>query len=267
MKPVPIIEKGGESSFWVRSMRMLFDYEKGWPLSPMTLLSCKLPSGSQHLFGCLTQTRDRRLVFWPPLPKDVQLLSDDGKRGVTDHVTLELGSRKCHVTSFQASGKRNHYRDRWALDMQHGSSLSLWFNLLVPLATLRDQDHEVSVNVPMPTNDTQRRTAEFTRQAQTCRVRGVEPPLHAFAGDYLFCLFYVQTRKELTPAGFQINLRQHGLDRQVTGFRDDVPIWLSPLAIEVEDTRVVVFSAIPPGTSNGEVMLGFPRRGNGNSMT
>src|SRR5436305_10635294 len=124
-------------------MRILFDFKRSKPLSPMTLLACRIPSGSMHLFGCITKTRDRRLVFWPPLPRDVQLLSADGKKGVTDHVTIEANG-KSHVTSFDADGDRHHHRDAWVLDVRDDCSLSLWFSLFVPFSILREQDHTVS---------------------------------------------------------------------------------------------------------------------------
>src|SRR5262249_18365631 len=84
MNAKPIAETGGVSSFWLRSIRMLFALGK--PLPPMTLLACQIPSGPAHLTGCLTQTGKDRLLFWTPLPRDTQMLSADGRRGVTDHV-------------------------------------------------------------------------------------------------------------------------------------------------------------------------------------
>ena len=258
MNAKQIIETGSESSFWLRSMRMLFALGK--PLPPMTLLACQLPSGSNHLTGCLTQTGKDRLIFWPPLPRETRMLSADGRHGVTDHVTLELFNRKSHVTWFNAAGKRDHHRDEWILDVRDGCSLSLWFSLVVPFPVLAEQDHEMNVDVPMPPTDAGRRVEEFKRYAATCQVKTLVPPAHQFAGDYLFSLFYLQTGPELSGQGLEINLRHHGLPELVIGFRDDVPIAFSSLVLPVESSRVVVLSACPPGAGGTEVMCGFPRR-------
>jgi hypothetical protein len=261
MKNKPIVETGSESSFWRRSMRILFDHGK--PLSPMTLLACRIPPGSTHLFGCVTQTAKGRLVFWPPLPRAVPLLSADGRRGVTDHVTLELANRTSHVTSYNAAGKPNRHRDGWVLDGRGGCSLSLWFTLFVPFSILREQDHAVTVNVPMPATDTGRRVEEFTKYAASCPVETLEPPPHEFSGDYLYCMFYLQTGEELTTEGLQVNPRQQGLDGLVAGFRDDVPIASSTKGLQVGDSRVIILSAAPPGTATADVMCGFPTRSPG----
>jgi hypothetical protein len=237
---------------------MLFD--KGTPLPHMTLLACKIPSASTHLLGCITQTGKDRLIFWPPLPKDTQLLSADGRQGVTDHVTLELFNRKSHVTSFNAAGQRNHHRNEWILDVHEECSLSLWFSLVVPFSVLREQDHAMNVGVPMPRTDARRRVEEFKRCTATCRVETLSPVPHEFVGDYLFCLLYVQTGTELTDRGLHLNLCQQDLDKFVTGFRDDVPVAFSPTPLLVGDSRVIVYSAAPPGTATNDVMCGFPTR-------
>lgn len=258
MKPKPIIETGTESSFWYRSMRMLFD--NGMPLPPMTILACELPSSSKRLLGCITQTQEQRLIFWPPLPRDVPMLKADGKGAATDHVTLELANKKSHATWFNAKGERDHRRDGWVLDVRQDCALSLWFNLFVPFSVLMEQDHAMNVDVPMPSTDADRRVEKFKQYGSQCRVETIKLQHDQSSGDYLFSQFFLQTGETLSNEGLQIDLRQNGLGDLVTEFDAASPVSFMPLPLRVGVSTIVIYSAAPPGKAKEGVMLGFPHR-------
>src|SRR5260370_6481150 len=128
---------------------MRFLLESGKPLPQMTLLVLDTGSNGRP-FGAICQTVNRRLIFWPPLPRDIAILSTDGKRGVYDHITLELANRQSHATSFDAFGNRDHHSPGWKLHDCDGSGLAYWFSILLRWSLLDEQDHAVDVLVRSP---------------------------------------------------------------------------------------------------------------------
>src|SRR5262245_30409057 len=79
---------GADSSVFLRPMRRLL--QEGAPPGELIPLFVSLPSNEARPFGALTCTSRNRIIFWPVLPRNADMIAAEGKVGVFDHVTLEL---------------------------------------------------------------------------------------------------------------------------------------------------------------------------------
>jgi len=247
---------GSPTSFWLRSIRYRTD--EGKPLPQMTMLCLRLTTGKCLPFAIMTQTDNGRLIIWPPLPKNVPMLSDDGTKGVTDHVTLQLSSRESHVTSFSAKGQRHHLRRGWRLHEQGSSGLSRWFDLLVRRSTIEQQDHVVEVDVRVPTSDEVRRTEEFRRHAQDFLVKDITAPPDDGAGDYVYCVFYLQTKDHVDMSGLATCLSSTNIDTYISNLPLGTQFPIQPTALTIGTSRLIVATATPPGAAKDDPLVGFP---------
>ena len=89
---------------------------------------------------------------------------------IVDHITLEIPSRRSHLTAYKTSGKAIHRKASdigretpWVLRPFPNSGIALWFSLLVRTDTLLSQDLAVQRRVYMPT------TAESERRINESR--------------------------------------------------------------------------------------------------
>lgn len=250
---------GNANSFVLRSLRFLF--EDGKSLPQMNTLWFPTGDGGQLPFGIVTCTDAGRLVFWPPLPTDIPMLSEDGEKGVTDHVTLELSNGQSHVTSFNGCGTRRHFRRGWGLHEIPGSGLAQWFTFLVPWHVVERQDLVLEVSVRSPTSDQERRLEEFRKYAAEGRQQLVSLPPERL-GDYVYAVFYLCTGDKLDLPRVQDTFLCN-IDSNVTGFSDGTFFSIFPTLIQVGPIRLLVAAATPPGKAKDEVAFGFPTKGNG----
>ncbi len=244
------------TSLWFRPMRYLFEH--GSPLSKMTCLAVGTSTSDVLPFGILSHTERDRLIFWPAIPPNVKMLSDDGKKGVTDHVTLELGSKKLHVTSFDSSGDRIHNTRGWRAHQFGDSGLAYLFSFLVKWSVLESQDWKPNVRVKMPPSDKKRRTDIFANQLSKIHIQCIQLPPNTPKGDYLRSFFYLVTdcdrSTQVTSEMLQIGDVEATIDRYPAS--SSVPA--NTVAIDVDSCRVVVAITSPPGILREDLSIGFP---------
>ena len=246
---------GPDSSFWLRPLRQLL--HQGKPLGPALLLVLKPADGNVLPFGILTLTQKSRIVFWPALPPDADMVCAGTQISVLDHITLEFPGEKTHITAYHADGTPVHNARSWRLHHFCDNGVALWFNLLAKYDLLANQPCAVQRKVRTPSTDKQRREGELERFVQNLSVANITiPPL---GGDY-FCIgIYVATRdvteQDLTASIFQIGCN---IDTLVTGWTDGEYV-LARSKARLQDTTFVAMVASPPGTLNTDVAIGFPR--------
>jgi hypothetical protein len=156
MKQQPFTSIGSPTSFFARSLRSLTHH--GSPLSPPGLLFFKSDEELMLPFGMMTETRNDRLIFWPPLPTDILTHLPDGTPNSPDHITLEHANKKSHVTAYNHDGTPSRFPKKGKLKPHEGSGLSEWFTLLVRWSLVEGQGHRIEVSVPSDTNDKDRRS-------------------------------------------------------------------------------------------------------------
>ena len=246
------------SSLWLRAMRYLF--EKGSPLPKPTFLTVPTPGKDGLPFGALAETENKRLLFWPAMPRDLEMLSEDGKMGATDHVTLELSNNTIHVTSFNAAGEREHHSDGWCLQHFRDKGVAYWFSFLIKWSILEEWDRQPEVRVMMPPTDTQRRTDLFAEQASRLQIQPVVLPPDEIQGDYLFCAFYLHTDLTL-PCDITSEMLVLGdINKPVSGWPDESSCAIQPQTLDIGESRLTIAVASPPGTLRRTAEFGFPMR-------
>lgn len=246
------------SSLWLRPMRYLF--EKGSPLPKPTFLTVPTSGNDGLPFGALAETENNRLLFWPAMPRDLEMLSEDGKMGATDHVTLKLSNNTIHVTSFNAAGERSHHSDGWRLRQFCDRGVAYWFSFLIKWSVLEEWDRQPEVRLKMPPTDTQRRTDLFAAQAKSLQIHPVVLPPGGRHGDYLFCAFYLHTDVSLPCEIAPEMLVLGDINKPVSGWLDESSSTIQPQTFDVGESRLTIAVASPPGTLRQSAEFGFPKR-------
>lgn len=256
---------GALSSLWFRPLRQFLQHGK--PTGPMTVLAFRGTHTGAYPFGVLTHTKNNRIVFWPVLPKNADMVAAEGKVGVIDHITLELPNAKTHVTAYDAAGKPSRcgatdfgHREAWRLQRFEGSGLAIWFTILVKWSTLLDQETAVQrcMKAPNPA-EAKRRKQVFAHHTAQLRIIDVPLPKSVTVPKYVYCVFYFVTEPEretkLTPDIFL-----HGdVDSQVDGWPDGTVFEIQPMKLRYEQTQFLIATACPSGTMRQDIVLGFPR--------
>jgi hypothetical protein len=257
---------GADSSLWFRPLRVFLD--RGTPPPPMTVLAFRSQHSTLLPFGVLTCTKRNRIVFWPVLAKNADMVAEQGKTGVIDHVTLELPSEKMHVTALDAAGKRLHFTARdgghkqaWRLHRFEGTGLAFWFTLAVRWQTLQDQETAVQRRILAPTPaEVERRKQVFTNYPRRLTFVDVPLPPTESVPDYVYCVVYLLTDPAAEPKYSSDVFPFGDVGTWIDGWpcRGEYPIKTSKL--HHEQTEFVVATACPPGHLRQEVLMGFPRR-------
>lgn len=190
---------GAQSSLCVRPIRQLLD--SGKPIGQLTVLAFRGQDTGSYPFGVLTHTKNQRVVFWPVLPLDADMIAGEGKKGVVDHITLELANKRTHTTAYNAKGQASHIKaadfghdEAWRLQEFEGSGLALWFTMLVRWSVLLDQELAVQRCVQAPTPaEAERRKGVFASIAARMKVMDVPLPKSTTKPEYVYCAVYFVT--------------------------------------------------------------------------
>ncbi len=148
-----VAEVGELNSPWWHCMRTLM--EEGKPLSSLYRIAFTFALERTFPFATLCKTEKNRLIFWPVFEKDLPFPKTDAAQVLWDHITLELGSGKCHPTWYNAKGDRKSPEPSlgWRIQPLQGAPLAHWLSILAPKQLIEQQDLEVQVNVRTPAND------------------------------------------------------------------------------------------------------------------
>lgn len=144
--------------FW-RSARYVLD---GHPALKNVAICLPRADGTYYPLLSLTLTRAKRLICWPVLPERVCAPEDEDKLQLTDHVTLELQSKKSHSTEFDPFGSKRHPR-KWKICPFKQNGVSFWFGFAVRLSAVESQVLEKHQWIRMPKRHADDRVAEITR--------------------------------------------------------------------------------------------------------
>jgi hypothetical protein len=257
---------GAESSLWFRPLRQLL--KQGKPVGAVTFLTFRGADTGAYPFGALTHTEKGRIVFWPVLPTDADMVFASGKTGVIDHITLELSNEKTHVTAYDAGGKPSHRsatdlgrRQPWRLFRFEGSGLAIWFTLLAKWSVLLDQQTVVQrcMHAPTPA-EAERRKRAFERYAAQLKLVDVPLPVKCGSPEYVYCVVYLVTdpsggvnpTPDIFPNG--------DVDSVIDGWREGTEFEVQSKLLTYERTQFVIATACPPGTMRQDVSFGFPQR-------
>lgn len=242
------------SSIWLRSIRYLT--HEGKPLPELTSLFVKSTTEAVLPFGTMTQTENNRLIFWPVLPKQHPQLCEHGN--LIDHITLELSNGKSHSTAFDEQGTRHHASNGWKLVEIAGSGLKMWFSMLVQWDVIQNQDLRVEVEMATPIRDASRREEEFRKHAANFRGQWIVLPEGQRGGNYLYCVFYLQTANSFDLSPVIPIFVGHNVDDRIEGMPDDTTFPIQPAQLQVGTTKLLVLSATPIGQAKSALMFGFP---------
>jgi hypothetical protein len=240
------IVEGSATSLMLRSMRFL--HERGSPLPTTAALSFRGPD-CPLTFGMICQTKDRRMIYWPPLPKSAATLDDDGTKALVDHVTLELDSLKTHVTAFDEKGDRHHHTNAWrALEFDE-AGLATWFGIFAKWSLLEQQwPPDLEVEITAPPDDMERRKAELKKYVDNFQGIPIPMPERRRDGDYVLCGIHLVKDSERAfhaSTNFPCNIADF-----VMGCTSDFSLDCPGYLVRVGDWQIMVTVATPPGQLN-----------------
>ena len=159
-------------SVWVRPFRQLLI--EGKPGTNSLLLAAPSPSdGSPLLFGVISSTPGKRLLFYPYMKEQVPVTHSDGSKSPVDHITIERtrGSwERIHQTYFLPSGKRAHKNLGWKAGVVPNKGLVFWLGIALRWSDLQSEERLISVRFKSHPNDLDRRTSELTRHVEQLQV-------------------------------------------------------------------------------------------------
>lgn len=256
MKPQPITSIGSPTSFFARSLRSLT--ANGSPLSPPVMLFFKSTDELLLPFGMMTETKNNRLCFWPPLPTDIATHQPDGTPNTPDHFTLEHANEQTHVTAYYPDGNPYRFPKKGKLKPHPDSGLSEWVSLMVRWKLVEEQDHQVEVTASSHPDDKNRREDEFKKAAEVTTVGFVKLPDGKREGDYVFCTFYIQTGSTFDLAKVTPTFLYGRTSNMIDGFPDGTKFVIQPSILKVGSTTLVVLAATPQGTAKMQCGFGFP---------
>ncbi len=237
-----------ETSLWLRPFRPLL--EEGKPLGNVLFLVLHA-QGRGYAFGALTRTDKERLIFWPAIPRGVTTVSENGTKGVMDHLTLELVSGKTHVTT----SVRGHHPGGRRPERFEEAGLGFWFVLAVEWRDLQDQDDWLERRIATPASDEARRKAELEDALGRIRLLRIESPSPPQEQTYVLTAFYLadDTDRQVlfTP----------GMLPPLPGGSDQEDVWNRARLTRfgVGDSKLVIVTACPPGALEGGPVFGLPR--------
>jgi hypothetical protein len=258
---------GANSSLWLRIPRKLLS--EGRPVGRIMVLTVTLDEKEKRPFGALTFTHKNRLIFWPVLPVSANMLAPGTTVATPDHVTLELPSKKMHITGYQESGEPNHYppprgspscgegsRAWKAKKLPNCREICLWFVVMIRTAVIREQELAVQRLVEMPESDRARRLAEVDCYIKGLQFVDVPFPLRVDS-DYICCA--VALSSECGDKNVPGPLFQHlnSLAEKIDGWSADFAEVQSQCALSQH--TVYFGTACPAGTLKDAVYLGLPR--------
>ena len=254
-----------QSSLWFRPLRQLL--ERGKPTGTMTVLAFHGTHTSAYPFGVFTHTKNNRIVFWPVLPKNADMVAAEGKVGVIDHITLELSNEKTHVTAYDAAGEPSRcgatdfgHPEAWRLQRFEGSGLAIWFTFLVKWSTLLDQETVVERWVKSPhTAEAERLKRAFARHAGQIKIIDVPLPKSVIVPQYVYCVVYLITEPD-REIQLTSDIFLHGhVASEVDGWHDGENVFeIQPMKLHHEQANFLIATACPSGIMRQEVALGFP---------
>lgn len=163
--------------FWRCARHVL----KGDPASDNVVVCVPGRQGRKFPLLIMTLTKAKRLICWPVLPNRVCAPEEEDKLHLTDHVTLELTSKRSHSTEFHPRGGKRHPR-RWKVCSFDDNGVSLWFGFAVRLSAIENQVLERHQWIRMPKSnnkETKRRSDEFKQFFEKLRFVDANVP-----GDY-----------------------------------------------------------------------------------
>ena len=239
----------------------------GKPLGQITVLALPLPGHGSLPLGAITLTKKNRIVFWPVLPREAEMVARKGQVTYLDHLTLELPSEEIHATAYDSRGKSVHcgatdlgQKQSWRLQPFESTGLAFWFSLLVRRSVLRNQDMAVQRLVAAPPSDAARRKAEIARFAQRFKVMDIPLQMCPSAGDYVYCVAYVVTdtsrEVELSADVYPIGT----IASQVNGYVAAPDSEVQALKLKYAEMQFVFTADCPPGEVLQDVSIAFPRR-------
>jgi hypothetical protein len=196
----------------------------------------------------MTLTKANRLICWPVLPDRVCAPEEEDKLRLTDHVTLELGSRRkrSHSTEFDPLGGKHHHARRWKICSFEQNGVSLWFGLAVRLSVVESQVLERHQWIRMPLRHKEKRIDEFRKFFE--RLTFVDaniPKKYDEQSDSVIALVYVVDAQEVKLSEDLF----HALNQWPEEFWDGVR---DPMAFKVISTGFAV------GCVQLGLLLGFP---------
>ena len=228
-------------SIWVRPLQRLFI--DGTPASDVHVLALADQNRIRHHLCALALTKKRRLILWPPMPKNARAGGPFAPNGFVDHVTLELDNRKTHTTSFREDGSRDHSRARRSVVPIENTDLYLWSALGVRKTVLSDQPTKVRLQVPRQRADAAHVTAGFTEFARSQRMlRLMLPPEHEASSCYLV-LFYVALDESAPRSKVVLPIRV--FTHWLRGAARPLECSVAMSRVAIGSLRLVIFVACP----------------------
>ena len=253
---------GDCSSFWYRATRLFFDGVG--PVGKTTMLTAGPSLNDQSLvLGLLTHTKNRRLIYWPALAKGGKMVEDGGETMADfDHITLEFPSERTHLTYYDERGVKQHLSREGRTYPIGNSPLSAWFQILVKIEVLRNQDMEIQ-RLVQATPEHKSRMVEWLNQfCGSISGAPIIVPLECESQDYIHYAVHLDPKhlptEQLPPIGQLLD--NAGLSKYVTGWETgkDYKVAVSPVNVEGVPLRLV--AACPPGTLRPSVACLLARR-------
>lgn len=249
---------GSDSSLWLRPLRQLF--KEGKPIGQVIALTVS-PNGNMKLpFGMLTQTEKNRLIFWPILPKNANIIYSGICVDLFDHITLEFPSKKIHVTAYDTKGLPIHVANSWRAVQFVECELALWFTLLVRVSILREQDLAVQRRVLIPSTDNKRRTDEFISYTRNLDIQNISLPPKQSESEYIYLRLYLAPNS-ITAHQFSSSILpvDSGLDSEIEGWNEGNVFQIAVTPLMIGQRTICVATACPPGKLRTDVSIGLPR--------
>jgi hypothetical protein len=261
---------GADSSLWLRAIRQLV--KDGKPIGQLTALAFRGANTGAYPFGVLTQTKEQRVVFWPVLPRNADMIAAEGKNGVADHLILELSNKKTHVTAYDAAGHPSRvgasdlgHKHAWRLHEFENCGLALWFTILVNWPVLLDQELAVQRCMQAPTPaDAERRKRVFAQIAAQTKVIDVALPKSANEPAYVYCAVYLVTSQDGEFKFSPVIFPSSHVDDEVEGWPDGSSFEIQLMRLRYEHSQFVLATASPPGSMKHDVTFGLPWLTTGN---
>jgi hypothetical protein len=245
------------SSVLVRPLRQLL--HDGKPVGSITVFWLTI-EGRDFPVATATVTSNNHSVFWPLLPRNVARRSAVGRTTTisdVDHITVNLGSLKVHVTAIAPDGKRRYHRHAWRGVSVRDRNVSLLFPVLVKRAAILGQDLAAEGYVRMPTTDSRRRIEEFIRFAQEMQSVTLRLPRSESPWDYLLYVVYF-IHDPRSPLRLTSRDIPFSFANEVSDFAEEATFRVELNPITVRDLHLVVATACPPGTLSCDTAVGFP---------
>jgi len=194
----------------------------------------------------------RMLCFWPALPARLMRPGPEESL-VIDHVTLDLVSKRSHLTAFTPQDTRCR-PCCWSLP-RVASGRRVWIYGAIRWRVLPPADSTLEVTVSLPTSDVERRSSEWCRFVSSGSFRDVRLPCAPEGTD--FVLFQVG----LLSSSDDIKRIERGqppaFDEWVAGYAKPQEVGVTAFALG--GVWLSVCTWLPGGGLRDDVLLGAPR--------